>query len=480
MYRLIDKAIDYIGKKFPVLIHTPRADSLGLTAEDIFYGLLKAKRENKKIWFLYPHNLVHRKFVADKKAVQTRPYQPKDSRRGWWYRNLFSREFVANQQIFQVKSPLCIQNKIAWYLAGWLLTFEIGIFWLATRSPIRVLQKSLRLMRLIRPHPPARVVFDFAQMTPTIGRSNLWKPVGVDHFSWDIVAKQNWRQQYAEFVPPELLDNHHRRAERIRIQMGIPLDDWFVCLHVRESGYRNDTDNNRNATIHNYIDGINAITAAGGWVVRLGDRSMTPLPAMDRVIDYPHTRFKSELMDIYLVSQCRIYVGTNSGPCEVAVLFCKPTVLVNVTEWSLAYPVKMGDLEIIKHVFSSRQNRFLSIKEILAEPFGWQDFGPGSDGNVLIENTPNEIREVIEEVLTMQEDWIYSGLQESFNEGRRKQIYRWFDQPEQFGRASPEGSIFRMYRVAARCDAVLGTLGQRYLEQNWLVDNLKSSLTATG
>ena len=53
-----------------------------------------------------------------------------------------------------------------------------------------------------------------------------------------------------------------KRREKIRIEMGIPKNEWFVCLHVREGGFRNDYEESacRNASIHNYIKGIEAIT----------------------------------------------------------------------------------------------------------------------------------------------------------------------------------------------------------------------------
>jgi hypothetical protein len=194
------------------------------------------------------------------------------------------------------------------------------------------------------------------------------------------------------------------------------------------------------------------------------------------VIDYAHTPYKSELMDMYLVSQCRFYVGTNSGPFDVATLFSKPMILVNTIEWSLALPAKRGDLAIIKHTFSRSRNRFLSIKEILEEPFGCQVFRPPSDEYVKVENTPEEIRDVIEEFLAKSEDYGYSELQEAFNEGRRRQIHRWLDQGEPFWPApSKKDLVIEQYRIASRADSVAGTLGQKYLEQNWLVDNLENS-----
>jgi putative glycosyltransferase (TIGR04372 family) len=479
MARLICKAIDFISGKIPVLIHTPRADSFGNCAEEIFFGLLKAKRENKKILFLHPHNLVFRGLLAKNKIKDSRFPQPTRTIYSryleWFIRNLVLRDFVANRKIFHIKSSQTVGNGFVWFVGGWLLTFGIALMWMGNIPPLRPLRK---LRRFIWPIDPTRMVFDFLRMTPTIGRSTLWNPKGCSSFSWETVRDQAWKDQYDEYVPPGLMGGDQRRAEKLMTQMGIPPADWFVCLHVRESGYRRDDEDPRNASIHNYIEGIKAITAAGGWVVRLGDASMTPLPAMDRVIDYPHTRYKSELMDVYLVRHCRFYLGTNSGPSEVATLFWKPMVLVNVTEWSIGHPMKMGDLEIIKHVSAPSRDRFLSISELLDEPYHWQDFGPGSEPYNMVENTPDEIRDVVQEFLTQPRDCEYSDLQKKVNEGRKTQIRRWFDQPEPFAKPDVGNRFLRSYEVAARCDWARGTLGQKYLEQNWLTDNLKYSSIA--
>ena len=40
-----------------MLIQTPWVGAIGNCAEEIYYGLLRARRENKKVLFLFPHDL---------------------------------------------------------------------------------------------------------------------------------------------------------------------------------------------------------------------------------------------------------------------------------------------------------------------------------------------------------------------------------------------------------------------------------------
>jgi putative glycosyltransferase (TIGR04372 family) len=313
-----------------------------------------------------------------------------------------------------------------------------------------------------------------------MGLPALWRPEGIKAFSWDVVEELNWKQRLAEYLPVRLAEDKRRRAEGLRVDMGISVSNWFVCLHVREEGFHKDaeTASNANASIQNYIKGIRLITDAGGWVVRMGDSSMTPLPPMERVIDYPHTPFKSDLMDIYLISECRFFIGTNSGPAEVGRLFHKRMVLTNLFDWSSSiFPSRKGDLAIIKHVFSRSRNRFLSLEDIWGETPQCQTGAlPGGD-YIMYENSPEEIRDVIEEFLNQPEEYEYSELQGVSNRARSLGMHRWIDQTD-FWPDDPLENVVEKYRCAARTDSYIGTLGQRYLEQNWIEDsmNLKMNL----
>lgn len=447
IYQFINKLFDYINRKSQILIHTPWPRNIGNCAEEIYYGLLKARRDGKKIVFLFPHRLFWKFCIG-----------------------------VGNSELFKIESDYCLSNNNIWcYLSGWLLTVVFG--------PLRFLYlllyklyKCLHVhgLQRIRPEfrfPPVNVWYTL----PSIGRTTLWKPEGVNQFSWEIVSSFQWKRQYDEYLPVKLEQERHKRAEQLRVEMGIPLTGWYVCLHVREGGFHKDAwvEGTRNASILNYIKGIKVITDAGGFVVRMGDPSMMKLPLMERVIDYPHTPYKCELMDIYLISQCHFYVGVNSGPLDIAWLFQKRVVLTNLTEWLMSFPKKKGDLSIIKHIFSRSRNRFLSLKEILNEPFECQYVRELGNDYIMFENSSEEIKNVIVECLNTSADYQYSELQETFNEGRRAQIHRWLERSELFFENRLDDLVER-YRLASRADSVKGALGRKYVEQNWISDSMNN------
>ena len=125
--------------------------------------------------------------------------------------------------------------------------------------------------------------------------------------------------------------------------------------------------------------------------------------------------------------------------------------------------------------FSRSRNRFLSLKEILEEPFESQFIHGIGEDYMMVENTSEEILEVITEFLSVPAERPLSPLQEAFNEGRRAQIRRWVGGPGALVSENAFDDRTERFRFASRLDGFAGTLGQRYLEQNWLKDSMQGT-----
>jgi putative glycosyltransferase (TIGR04372 family) len=154
-------------------------------------------------------------------------------------------------------------------------------------------------------------------------------------------------------------------------RMGVPDGAWFVCVHVRESGFLKEeaasTEATRNADIRDYLPGIEEITRRGGWVVRLGDASMRPLPALPQVVDYARSPHKSEAMDVFLAARCRFFFGTTSGMCVVSSVFGVPVGAANFFPAGERL-VTAGDVVVPKLYRDRASGRILSFDECLAMP----------------------------------------------------------------------------------------------------------------
>ncbi len=213
-----------------------------------------------------------------------------------------------------------------------------------------------------------------------------------------------WAQQD---LPPvfRLTDDHRQRGGEFLRRLGVPKDAWFVTLHSREMkaydvGRAYNPVAFRNGRIEDYLPAIEAITARGGWVIRIGDPEMAPLPKTERVIDYATEMAREDWFDIFLLGACRLFVGVASGPLDVAMAFGSPIVATNwfpPPNWPVA-----RDLIFVPKLLRRRQEgRLLSIRESCAPPFGYNAYATVYDDNDLdvVDNNPEDIRAAVVEMM---------------------------------------------------------------------------------
>ncbi len=212
--------------------------------------------------------------------------------------------------------------------------------------------------------------------------------------------------------------DQERGWDRLRT-LGVPADAWFVSLHVREA--EQGADVARNADIDTYRMAIESIVAHGGWVIRMGDPTMTLLPSMPNVIDYAHSKIRIDWMDVFLWAKCRFFIGTQSGPAWVPPTFGVPCVITNWSSTGVR-PWFNKDLCIFKLHWSEKEARHLNFAEVISSALGWAESPAylASQGIKLVGNTPEEINDVVIEMLDRLEGKLrYSvedgELQERFN-----------------------------------------------------------------
>ncbi len=196
----------------------------------------------------------------------------------------------------------------------------------------------------------------------------------------------------------QLQEDHNQRGWEVLETLGVPRGAWFVALHVRET--RTTSRANRDAEIASYRLAIEAIVERGGWVVRMGDPSMTSLPPMPQVLDYVHTEAWCDWMDVFLWARCRFFIGTPSGPAWVPPTFGVPCVATN---WNAFFARRWygQDLFIPKLFWSEKENRYLTFAECLCSTVRTAESPAylASVGTKLVNNTPEELRDVVVEML---------------------------------------------------------------------------------
>ncbi|MDY6783419.1 MAG: TIGR04372 family glycosyltransferase, partial [Cyanobacteriota bacterium] len=229
-------------------------------------------------------------------------------------------------------------------------------------------------------------------------------PVGEENlFFWTaaMAVQKRWEDE-GRAPLLQLSEGDRDRGWHCWRELGVPEDSWFVCLHVREGGFYRQWRNpsSRDANIDTYLLAIQAIVERGGWVIRMGDPSMKPLPPLERVIDYAHSEVKSDWMDVFLWSQSRFSIGTDSGPFLIPSIFGVPTVLTNWVPFGLT-PYYGNCIFISKRFWLKSEERYLTFEEMLAHPLGLAESSHiyMKRGIKIVENTQEEILEIVEEMI---------------------------------------------------------------------------------
>jgi putative glycosyltransferase (TIGR04372 family) len=226
-----------------------------------------------------------------------------------------------------------------------------------------------------------------------------------------VASHPRWERAVGQ--PLLRLDPEHAQRGREALRRhGIGDDDWFVALHAREGAFFAEGDDSparhRNAPIASYTEAIRRVVDRGGWVVRVGDPTMTPLPPLERVVDYPHTDLHSDWMDVYLAAACRFFLGCSSGLFVVAWSFGRPVALAH---WNslLTRPWASRDLYIPKLWWHEADQRFLRFPEVLTGAFDVRAFTETShadefarSGIRLVDNSPDEIAELVDEMFAAE------------------------------------------------------------------------------
>ena len=192
-------------------------------------------------------------------------------------------------------------------------------------------------------------------------------------------------------------------CERRLARMGVEPHRPIVCIHARESGYwgrtGDPTHSTKNAEIASYIPAIQFLTDNGYQVVRLGDPSMRPMPALKFAFDYARSDHKSDFLDLYLLTRSTFTLCTSSGPFTVASMFNVPVLATNWISGHLL-PFLPRDLILLKRFKYRDSGKLLSFKELLNLDYGEFSYYNLERKNIeVVDNTPAELLGATTEML---------------------------------------------------------------------------------
>ena len=438
---------------------TPHVYTVGNCSTEVLYGIIAAKSRNKKLFILYPYDI---------------PFIFK------WR--------LTNKELFLLKSKyIAKQGKYTRLVVRLLVT----IFYLPVRTYAIIARNYFG------------IIIDESISIPRIGEMEIYGYATDNIYDYEKIKEfvvNNWRPKGVSIrlsIKSEL-----NAIKELKESFGMTKNDWYVCLHVRESGFRGDEGRRdyRNSNINNYIKGVQEVVSRGGWVIRMGDNKMTKLPIMDRVIDYPFTSCRSDMNDLLLIKYCSFYIGAQSGILDVANLFSKNVLIINMIDWSASGLYGSFSRGLPKHWYSKKEKKYIPFKWMFENSVGfitdeyamwknnieyskWKDKHPSlasvnMDDYILIENSEDEIKESIVEYMDMiaNNDHSISEVQSMFVNYRKKcrdsmsinkRIYM-FDSCK---RNTINSNYFTM-----RVEMSNGLISDRFLSNNWNINSRNNNM----
>ena len=196
----------------------------------------------------------------------------------------------------------------------------------------------------------------------------------------------------------------------------------YICISNRDIVYRkmrnreilkaDFRDAYRNSNIENHRLAVEYLAANNIQAVRMG-AVVEKQWEHENVVNYAGSEYRSEFMDVYLVSQCKFFVGDLSGILAFAMLLAKPMIITNAPLLTTRYDAVAfispdKDIALLKKLWDSKNNRYLTIQDMLnyevnicvQEPnIAGAVFREYKDrGIVPVDNTPEEILAVVKEM----------------------------------------------------------------------------------
>ena len=204
------------------------------------------------------------------------------------------------------------------------------------------------------------------------------------------------------------------KGELILKQFGIPKNAKIICITSRDDLYLRRTypsvdfsyHNYRDSNVNNYIPAIKALIKKNFYVVRMGKIAAKRLDIKSsKFVDYPFHPLKSDFMDFFFAYKCYFWICSNTGLDEVARVFRKPLLDLNMVPFTGLKVASKKALLCLK-IHKNYNNKKVSLNEIF-------DSGVGNSGHSeefrkkkikLHELNANQIKDIVLEMTKLMKD----------------------------------------------------------------------------
>ena len=203
------------------------------------------------------------------------------------------------------------------------------------------------------------------------------------------------------------------RGQELLERMGVEKDAWFVCFQSRDATYHieregADVKSHRNCNIETFMKTAKYISSLGGYAIRVGKSAAMPIPETGdpRIIDFAN-EYWTDFGDIYLIGNCRFFLGCATGTISIPALFDIPYALANNLPYTT--PPNIGGMFIPKLLRSRESGQLMHFKEIadyLGAPESFLNDSPLDDIGFyeneflsVVDNSETEILDLCKDML---------------------------------------------------------------------------------
>jgi len=245
----------------------------------------------------------------------------------------------------------------------------------------------------------------------SISTVNRVIPGGADHEIGSNTQHDRDVHNLYDRFPPHLAftTEEDAKGKACLAAMGIPPSIPFVCLNVRDNAYLDAHQshdwryhNFRDSDVQNYVLAAEELADRGYFVIRMGAKVCDAIKSSHpRVIDYATNGMRTDFMDIYLCAKCEFMISTGDGLVGVPKLFRRPAVMVNAVPLGYFLTYYSNLIGITKHHYLLGNSQELTLSEIFTHGVGFSLRASDYESKAvqLIENTPEEIRDVVVEMV---------------------------------------------------------------------------------
>ena len=193
-------------------------------------------------------------------------------------------------------------------------------------------------------------------------------------------------------------------SDKVFLSLKIDKNQDFICLHVRDSSYRNDLGkrNFRNSNVANYYELMEFLIKKDIVIFRMGINAEKKIDLKNKnIIDLPFLDINYDFFNLHLIKECKFFIGTQSGPLDTAMLLNKSCLITNVLRVFNAIPNTSRSRVLCKIPFVKKTKEIMNLNQYLKLPFAFHHPNFINDDLDFVENTSEELFIAIKDYLTL-------------------------------------------------------------------------------